>query len=252
MYQFILISISEERRIRIEKQFNELNITVPLKILSNPATPENSQSYLPINTDMKTQKVMCCSLDHYRAIELASLDTSPEFSIILEDDVAFHKTKFMKGIEETVQNWDRVAGSDKMVSIGWVPCSHYSNYETVKPTYVFESIDNAKIIKDRFVVGTQAYIVKRDDIKSYVPLLLHNTFADLKIAVNSLKYRNLETADCVAVDCFMNRVLGQAIVFPPLAIEQDIISTLRGNEIRRYYWNNFFKGLDLETSYWSF
>jgi len=131
---------------------------------------------LPQNIDVQTQKVMCCSLDHYRVIDLASHDDSSAFSIIIEDDVAFHKTKFIKGIEETIKNWDRVAGSDKMVSIGWVPCSHYSNYLLVKPTYVFESIDGVKIIKDRFVVGTQAYIVKRDDIKSYIPLLLHNRY----------------------------------------------------------------------------
>lgn len=255
MYQFILITISDERRQKIIEQFKEFNITQPLICLENPATLTNSTDYFPENMSEKNKKILCCTRDHLRALELSAKDESPEFSIIIEDDVAFHKTKFIDGINEIMNNWDKTVSthSAKMVSVGWVPCAKYNDYMNVKPMYTLNTISDTKILGDRFVVGTQAYIVRKTDMRNNTPLFGHKTFDSLKRTITSLKYNDLESNECIAIDAFINKVLNHVYVFPPLAVEQDLQSTLRSYSEARHYWIKFYSGCeDYIKSYWSF
>ena len=248
MYQFIVISISDERRQKIIEQFNDYNMTPPI-FLENPSTIHNSESYFPENTTLYNKKVMCCSRDHLRALELASNNESPEFTIILEDDVAFHKTKFLDGIKEIINNWDNIPHD--MVSLGWVPCNKYENYMNSKPFYKCNTISDVTILNDRYVVGTQAYIVKKDDMKKYSKIFGHTSFDNLEKALRSFNNKYIE--DCIPIDEYLNKVLNSCYTFPPLAIEQDILSTLRDYNHQRRYWINFYNGVEhYMKDYWSF
>jgi GR25 family glycosyltransferase involved in LPS biosynthesis len=251
MYQFVVISACDERRHKMIKQCNEFNILNQTIFLDNPSTIGNSESYFPINETMINKKVMCCARSHLRALELASKDESPDFTIILEDDVAFHKTKFVDGINEIINNWDKITNNStlKMISVGWVPCNKYDNYSGIHPYYKMKTISGVNILDDRYIVGLQAYIVKKTDMKKHSTLFGHSSYNELENAIHSLN-KQLSTLE---IDNYINRIFNQCYTFPPLAIEQDTRSLLRDYKLQRSYWNNFFKDIEhVMKEYWSY
>ena len=250
MYQFVVISACHERRHKMIKQCNEFNILNQTIFLENPSTIGNSESYFPINETMENKKVMCCARSHLRALELASKDESPDFTIILEDDVAFHKTKFVDGINEIINNWNKITHNshNNMISVGWVPCNKYDHYSSI-PYYKMNTISGVIILHDKYVVGLQAYIVKKTDVKKYSTLFGHTSYDELK---NAIHFFNKHVST-VAIDCYINGILNQCYIFPPLAIEQDTTSLLREYDMQRSYWNNFFKDIEhVMKEYWSY
>ena len=129
--------MSDERKKIIEQQYTDLKLTAPLYFLPNPASISNSTDYLPSDIDQKDQttlKVLCCARSHIRALEFASREESPEFTIILEDDVAMHKSQFTNGIEEIITNWNTLIYPNKMASIGWIPFRNYEEYIAIEST----------------------------------------------------------------------------------------------------------------------
>jgi GR25 family glycosyltransferase involved in LPS biosynthesis len=240
-YQIILISTSVERKNKIIEQFNELNIHAQLICFENPSIVTNSTDYFPENIFESDKNIVCCTRDHIRALELSTKDESPEFSIIIEDDVAFHKTKFIDGINEIMNNWAKITEptSAKMVSIGLVPSCKYDDYSKQSPKYTLESIQDSKILGDIYEIGTTAYIVRKCDMKTQTALFGHNTLDSLRNTINLMKRNGLETVDCISGDYFINKALNQVFVFPPLVIEQDIKTALC-DDMR--YWINLYYG----------
>ena len=96
-YQFIVISISEERKKLIEYQFNCLKKECKV-IYMEECVPSNSGEYIKDILDESDKKKVCCVKSHFKALEIASNDSSTDFSIVLEDDVAFHKSQFLNVI----------------------------------------------------------------------------------------------------------------------------------------------------------
>lgn len=252
-YQFIVISVSEERKRYLEKQFIELGISTPLYFLHDVSLISNSQSYLPKDVQDKNKlKIMCCSRDHLRAIEYACKDESPEFSVIFEDDVAIHKTQFINGIEEIIANWDTWIAPDIMASVGWIPCNNYATYLPATSKHTMKCVLGSKILHDRFAPGTQAYIVRKKDVAPLVKHLIHPTFEEFKAHIHSLNFPDLpKTSDMIAIDMYINRILGQALIFPPLVVEQDTPSLIGHNNTTNY-WNVFFKDYEaIKKNYYS-
>ena len=56
----------------------------------------------------------------------------------------------------------------------------------------------------------------------------------------------------ISIDTFINRILsGQAVIFPPLVVEQDTPSLIGHSNIRNY-WNVFFKDYEsIKKNYYS-
>jgi GR25 family glycosyltransferase involved in LPS biosynthesis len=243
--QFIVISLNEDRRRRIEQQFKELNVPFPIHYLQ-ASTPDTSQSYINKNKQSPDIiKHMCCDLSHLRAIEYAGLDSSPEYSVIFEDDVALHKTAFIDAVKELATHWDN---TKSMVSLGWVPCSNYESYVPAKSIYTLKSSPKHKIIRDRCIVGLQAYMLKRDTAKTTANTILKGTYDEYNTYCNTILKKN-ETFH--AFDVFIHIHLEISFIFPPLAIEQDIPSTL-GHKNELEYWPRFFKGYEqVRDEYWS-
>jgi hypothetical protein len=253
-YQFIVISVSEERKRNLETQFAELGINTPLLFLPTPSLISNSQSYLPSHVqDTNKQKIICCSRDHLRAIALACNDTSPEFSVIFEDDIALHKTQFIHGIEEIMANWDTWIAPDKMASVGWIPCNNYATYIPASSKHTMKCVLGSKILHDRFAPGTQAYIVRKKDVAPLVPHLIHPTFDEFFSHIHGMNFPDLpKTNGLIAIDMYINRILGQAILFPPLVIEQDTPSLI-GHTNVTLFWDVFFKDYEaIKKNYYSF
>ena len=144
-YQFIVISASEERKQKMIEMFKNIDISISNNLIYflEASTPENSEEYFTDSfiIENKMKKIMCCAKSHFRAIEYAARDESPEYSIIIEDDAALHKTDFLSVIEEIISNWTQHFNDCHYISLGWVPCNNYNHYIS-KPNIVVKSITN--------------------------------------------------------------------------------------------------------------
>ena len=250
-YEFIIISANEERKNTMIKQLEYFKIKNFYFL--DASTIENSQEYLNIeNKNDNYLKILCCARSHIRALKNAS-KSKYDFSIILEDDVAFHKNNFIKNVENLINNWDEYTNQFnsnlKLISIGWVPVNHYNYFENL--------FDNNSIalnkefkLKNFIVSGLQGYIVKKTEIADIVDKLYKNTFTELSYTLKTIY--NFDTARIDAVDRYLNRIMKQLIVFPPLMIEQDIKSLLGHANIQNY-WDIFFKNYEnVKLQYYMF
>jgi hypothetical protein len=137
---------------------------------------------------------------------------------------------------------------DKLASLGWIPCNNYKTYNLVETKNTLKCLIDSKIFKDRFVPGLQAYIVRKKDFSSIAKKLIHPTFEEFKSYVHSLNFPDLKPHnDLLAADYFLNRMFGQAIVFPPLAIEQNLPSIL-GHSNQTLYWDRFFQNYEYKKN----
>jgi hypothetical protein len=249
-YQFIVISISEERKKLIEEQFKYLKKECKV-IYMEACIPSNSEEYLKDISKEDDKKKACCVKSHSKALEIASNDSSTDFSIILEDDVAFHKSQFLNVIEEFIEDWDTKVAPNKMVSLGWVPCSNYTSYLTRPSSGTLKSILGSRIFDCFKGVGLQCYMVRRKDLfKFIISSLNFRTYNEFKqIYLKALEKINnfgfdFKNQRIIAADYIINWILDHKIFFPPIAIEQDIKSNL-GHNNGSVYWNNFFEGYEM-------
>lgn len=239
-YQFVVICCSETRRTIINEQFRLLRIQDTQVHFIEPATLENSKDYLPAGGHGNDLRVLCCALSHLRSIVYAAKNTSKEFSIILEDDVALHRTDFLNVIEEIISQWNTLVVPDKLCSLGWIPCYNYKDYQQAQSKFSLKT-KGYKLLKDRYVHGLQAYIVRKGDLAPYIDDFSPTTFDDFKKNMTS-KYHALtdKNETFTAIDTFLPRILGPTILWPMVAIEQEVDSII-GHSNKELYWDKYFK-----------
>ena len=244
--QLIFIVGSEDRKASQVKQLEELKIPFPVHFLE-ACTPLNSASYLPVGTSGIRVNEICCLKSHIRAIEYSAREEAPAFSMIVEENAAFHTTEFIPRVLEIIEQWDRILDSNShMVSIGWLPMKEFKEYATEGASRVFPS--KAKIF-DRCVFGTQAYLMKKSSAKLFTPILRTDTFDQLKpqVLASNPPYVNAGT-EFHRADRLLNHLFLQSTLFPPCVIEQDRTSLLNLDT-----WNAFFKGYEhVRAQYWSY
>lgn len=257
--QIVLISACENRKTLIKKQFEELNITIPLHFL-DASTPANSSDYLPEHYGIALNKIICCGRSHVRAIEFASRETSPEFTIIMEDDAAIHKTHFKDIVSELIEKWDKyVESHSKIISLGWIPLRKYEEYLDIKSEYIFDCSLDSKILLQN-AIGLQAYMLKRQTAKDLTALMYHSTYYKFRDTLrNDIKNNKLplftdewKDYSMISIDHVLNKVILQCVIFPPIIIEQRLPSLIEhSNEVA--FWKNFFSNYEHERlHYWSF
>lgn len=238
MYQFVVITLNSDRKKNIEYQFNALNIKNDNIYYMNAATIDNSKEYLPIEYSEEEKKIICCTRSHLYCLEYACLSSSPEYTIIIEDDVAFHRTQLVNAIEEIIQQWEDDKLTCGMVSLGWVPIETHTFYSQYKPITYLNYGENCKLLQI-MNSGLQMYIVKKSRIKHIIPYLIYPTFLQLKKIIDKYTEKGNRINPMVA-DLFINVIISPYIVFPPLAIEQNISSSLNHNNWEKY-WKPYFK-----------
>ncbi len=256
-YQFIVINANNERKQLMQKQFDMLKEDLNIYYL-DASTPSNSKDYLngfsnDNYNDKKTGrlsfeticKTACCFRSHIRALDYAS-KSNYDFSIILEDDVAFYKENFLNLIQELFYKWNEYE-THKMISIGWVPLSNYEFIKNQPPYKILESIHGTSI-RNSIHCGFQGYIVKNNDIP-YLDYLVQPTLIELYDKLNSIEFKSILKSPSfifeTPVDSYLNFLFKQMIVFPPLVIERDIPSLLGHNNIK-YYWSKYFQNYESE------
>ena len=254
-YQFIVISASEERKQKMIEIFKKIDISDDLIYFLEASTPQNSEEYFIDSSIIENnKKFLCCAKSHFRSIEYAAKDESPEYSIILEDDVAVHKTDFLNIIEEIILNWTQYFNHCHYISLGWIPCNNYNHYKSKpkqKQNLTIKSKTNINddfcFFSDFYNVGLQCYMVKKCKIISISTMLnqkTYNIFID-KFKCYMKYYYNEEELNHIshqAVDCILNRIMNFEVIFPPLVIEQKDTISLLGHNNYNIYWSNFLEG----------
>lgn len=252
--QIILITGSEKRKALMLQQFMELNIPFPVYFLQ-ASLPENSTSYLPSECSDVEKRTMCCALSHFRAIEQAAFETSPDVTIIMEDDAALHKEKFVPTVLELLRGWETLIPNDShMVSLGWTPMKNYSFYEEAKSDKTINCLKDSKILP-WFCYGLMAYMIKRTSALKFYPILKQRTYAELVAAVHKEDNKYIPKENRILnVDDWINRLLIQTAIFPLVVIEQRGLSILNNKtDMYGVLWDTFFKGYeDVRKEYWSF
>ena len=250
--QIIMIIGSEDRKRRQIQQLKDLQIPFPVYFLE-ASTPENSASYLPVNNDTpKEKRILCCARSHIRAIEHASRDTSPDLSIILEDDAALHKNQFVPLILNFAAHWDTlVPERAHMVSLGWVPQKTYTEYDDAVCNIQQPDVK----ILEWFAFGTQAYLIKKSSAKKFTPILYKDTWLQVKASVHANRTINIKEDNPIRdADHWLNRYLLQVLAFPMSVIEQKIPSTLTNNsDGNAWNYSHYFKHHPhSQKEFWSF
>jgi len=248
--QLIVVSASETRKAILQQQFKELAIPYPIVYLEAKTLDAEAPDYAAgAMTDVERRSIYS-TRSHIRAVELAGLPTSPPFSLILEDDVALHKTEFVPVLTQILDSYAKcVEPHSGILSVGWIPCNNYSFYtQLANPTVLNASYT----IHQRFTPGTQAYLIKRSKAAEFTPLFKHDSHRALCDMILGKKHPMIAKEGQVAVfDDFGTKLLDQCILFPPLVIEQPNTSLIRGTE-ENPYWAQFFKGHGaVRDRYWS-
>lgn len=260
-YQFIVISATEDRLYKMKEQFSMLEKDVNVHYLE-ASMISNSKDYLDGYENAKMFKFICCARSHIRALEYATKSNNCDFSIILEDDVAFYKDGFLNAIEEIIGNWHEYE-IHKMMSIGWIPCQGFNYNDFCKLDKIYTeitAIPGTKVTYRYYLPGLQGYIVKNVDMIPYVSYLLQPTYIDFCNKMKSWQYylnvqKKFGTSsidnDLIAVDTYFHMLFNQAVVFPPLVIEQNVESLL-GHTNKVLYWDIFFKNHESERKKYMF
>lgn len=240
-FQIIVISVSPDRKKALMEQVKELELEKHASVhFINPATLQNTSTYFE-NTqfDDYFKRTICCARSHLFALEFACLESSPEFSIILEDDVAFHKTQFINSIKECIRRWGEIMKNNRILSLGWVPIAKDREwYECIKGDRL--NCFHGSNIRHVLISGFQAYMIRKSDFKQYIPILVTRTYLQYKHNVTEFqKQTNKPEINPIIIDGTLNMLFGQMIVYPPLCIERVSVSDL-GHDNWHKYWKPFF------------
>lgn len=249
--QILVVSASDSRKRILEQQFRDLDISCPIHYLEAKILDIEQPDYVSSSATTIERRSILSTRSHIRAVEMAGLDTSPEFSLIVEDDIAIHKTDFTSILTQVIEQYDRlVSPHSGILSLGWIPCNPYSFYQGLGNPI---RLNETHTIHLRYTPGTQAYLIKRSKAKEFTPVFKHDSHKALCEAVFANNKHSISTESRVTVfDDFGTKMLEQCILFPPIVIEQVNTSLIR-DSVENPYWAQFFKGYEaLRTQYWSF
>lgn len=214
--QLLVVSASESRKALLVQQFAELGIDCPIRYLEAKVLDAEAPEYVPSSASVIDRRIILSTRTHIRAVEIAGLDSSPDFSLIVEDDIALHRADFKKTLTHIPHNYDSlVARHSDTISLGWIPCNNTTYYKTLKGIPVTDTYS----IHTRFTPGTQAYLLKRSKAKEMTPLLKHDTYISLRDKILSLKNPLITSEKQMkAFDEFGTKLLNQCILYPPLSL----------------------------------
>lgn len=243
-FQILIVSISPQRKRELELQIQALRLRDHVNIIYiNASTPENSKEYLR-GAEKKSYNEICCALSHIHCLEMACLRSSPEFTLVLEDDISFHKTHFLNVIHELIDTWDTVVYPNQIVSIGWVPMTSRNKYRKMPTHSKLQFKKGARLI-NRHNWGTQGYMFRKQDIQDLTKELLRPSFLELRSFIEKYNKIHGTSACTITIDNMIFKILKQTIVYPPILIERKVDSHM-GHKNWSYCWPHLFSMNDPE------
>lgn len=247
-----ILCASSKRKATMETQMRDLNLSFPVSYFE-ASVPSNSQEWMPERRVDWYQRVLCCLRTHLRVICEAASPEAPSYTIILEDDASIHQKDFEPVIRNLIKDWEAGVIKEPYVSTGWVPMQSYTHLDTqFHSNQRVQGLSEYRYV-DQKLFGTKSYVIRRDSLKEFLPLLQHNTFAELNKAVHA-KY-SPKDIDIAYADNLLPIIFGTRRVFPPVVIEQSLPSIIDSHKEASHHdaiWNNFFSGSESKRKdYWT-
>ena len=256
-YQFIIISVLESRKQKTTELLNHVNKHNKPIIHIKGSTPDCDDGFTSGCKDdpyySNYLKEICCIKSHMKALEYAALDTSPECSIILEDDTTFYKENFIEIVEETISILKNDSNNIQICYLGWIPVEKYDflkNRNDIMQPIKLTTDKDIKFLK-LGVSGCQGYLIQKRHLYNKAKIYTSPTYHDWK--TNALDYIHpklkdtINTNKVIVIDAILFYIFFvPSVMFPPIIIErQDEVSLLNHNNIENF-WKPFFMGREEE------
>lgn len=243
--QPVVLYITEERRLHVEKQLHDLPF-VP--IFYKGYLPTECTSWINYKHPEHPEKdtTLCCMRSHIGVLKHFLEHSSKNIALVLEDDVLFTKD-FMRRLESILELWQKHESEIDYVSIGYLP-NDMKSKKNDKEMYWDLYCNGGS------VWGAQGYLVKRSVVEDMVRCLDQPSSNELnesiqrKIKTNGRIYSPKvirAQADVVFSVCWR-----QAFIKPMLVIESPLfnstISETDSNANTRG-WNKAFQTGELRV-----
>lgn len=223
-----VIWCNEGRRQFIETQLASYNLPFSV-IYFKAATPETSSDYI-IKDSPVDDKLQCCFRSHINALHDFVSNKSGGLVLILEDDVCLVRDNFLSKLTAIVNQYTRNTNID-YVSIGYLPLTLKSEPLHTK-IHMLQKDDTLyyDFSKANFTIwGSQAQLFSYTTARRIVDLLHRSDGSLVLTAVDEhLKthksYQNKEPY--TMIDALLPLLFSQGIVYPPLVVENNVVSTI--------------------------
>jgi GR25 family glycosyltransferase involved in LPS biosynthesis len=242
-----IISTGNSERLEfMKKQFTDISFPYKYSIF-NAHTPENSIDYLnaPADdymkgfTDKEIKMYQCGVRSHVDALYNCIQNSSAEYFLIIEDDVALRTDINIKGEIKRYISLMKTHPDIHYISLSYRPLSSLDKDALIHTAldklanndsdlyWGFEKMDTP------IVWGAQAYLISRYYANKFVNLFKKNTVLELSKSVE--EHYNLHTikysrrAPQLIIDALMPIFFNQAIVYPMLGVERYFSHSISSN-----------------------
>jgi GR25 family glycosyltransferase involved in LPS biosynthesis len=248
-YQYIIISATQERAKTTVELLSKVNISNrPIYVLWASLINNSTDFLSDFNEDDYYKRLVCCTRSHLRALQFASLEIAPAYSIILEDDTTFLKNDFERLIIELIEKMDTQYTNVNMANIGWIPCNEYDYYQDNSKTNTIGSLtnyDNSRLMTSFYAVGMQGYIVRKEGLikDNRFQQIIHSTsFKEYDKKLHTLypEIVYVQLPQQYAIDHVLCRLLSFMVVYPMMVIERENEPSMLAHHNEDYYWKKYF------------
>ena len=221
---------NEERRQFIETQLEKFALSFRV-VYFKASTPDDSADYL-IRDDPVPPKLQCCFRSHIRALHHFVHNDVEKHLLVLEDDVCLLRDNFVARLFETIDTYEKNPGID-YVTIGYLPATlsglplHTKTNMLRQDGGLYFDFSRA----DFTIWGSQAQLFSREVAKRMCELLHHSSGETIMEHVRRYTgktYQNKQKH--LMVDALLPLLFSQAIVCPPLVVENNAPSTIHGGD----------------------
>jgi GR25 family glycosyltransferase involved in LPS biosynthesis len=259
LHTTIISTQNAERLQFIKKQF--LDIAFPYKYTIFPAyTPETSKDYLNVSVAQaggfsnKSQQMYQCGIrSHVDALYSCLTQSSAEYFLIVEDDVAFRRNV---NIKDEINKY--ITLIKKHPEIHYT-CLSYRPVSSKDNTLIHNSLHTLKNYRDLYwhfnasqtpyVWGAQSYIISRYYANKFVNMFKTKNVLELINAVNYYGglYNNYTNKNPqMIIDSIMPIFLNQAIVYPMLGVERYFTNAISSSEYMNTIMQTYTKHVHIQ------
>jgi GR25 family glycosyltransferase involved in LPS biosynthesis len=239
----IVIYCNDERLTFMKNQLSEL--ALPFSITYFKAyNPENSADWIS-KTSPASPKLQCCFRSHIEAMNSwYNRESRASYLLILEDDVCLLKSGIQTQLDAVIETYKTKPTID-YISIGYLP-------NTLSKGMLNENLHQAKMKDttsnvywdfsdaDFTIWGSQAQLFSAKNISNILALLrvesADTIYTHIPNYLTRHRYHQYKTVH-PTIDALLPLLFSQAIVCPPLAVENNSPSTIHaGQQTRENIW----------------
>ena len=235
-----VIWCKEERRSIIETQLKALQIPYNVNYFE-ASVPENSSDFIIPDNEVP-HRLQCCFRSHIRALhDFVKTYTESTYLLVLEDDVNLTIDNFVEKLQNVIQIYEKTPEID-YVSLGYLPTVlkviplHLKVDMLQKKENVYYDFKHA----DFTIWGSQGQLFSHDKARKIVEVLYRDTGKQVLESMEEYLTKHKQHQNkChhLMIDALLPLLFSQAVVCPPLLIENNMPSTIHGND-RTSLWKN--------------